>query len=1168
MKKTFSISKKRLSILAFIFSFIGYSQVPAIHPSFPKIAPGSPTVGSLMKFEEVPVNNYTGVPDISIPLFSVQTRSQDIALNISLNYHPASIAANEIASYVGLGWNLLAGGTIARNVRGLPDDTSPKPQDLQKKYGIHHSENPYYLVIDTMKDGVGNIDAPHINAAERYLWETVEKGKFDTEHDLYQYNFMGYSGRFYIEKRGGIFKIIKLDDSNAIKIDYNGYYFTLIDDKGYKYIFDITETTKTNTLNTIKSFGNAVGNEIYPGNQTELEYISAYHISRIEDNSSSAEANRLVTFKYFQNAYPESTFDDTETTNVIVSHSMDGLTAVLKDACEGQNVFSYFEPESIRVFQMRTTQTKKLECIEVPNKAKIWFTLEGQRRDRTFKSNFPAAEHRLHEVMIKDWNNNLIKKYELFHHYSEIKKDNVRMMLSSVVENNAQSYTLSYAQSVAPDPSSTKLGVDHWGFFNLKPSNRRGGIYRETASAMCIADVLTSMQLPTGGRIDYEFESNDYSYNGAIRLEDFSENPDRFIETYESVNLIENYKLQHIDQPFLKILDEQFVSFSASPDPNPNWQYSQWTINVCDLEYANPVATPGHSWPVIGSSDCPGIGCSFEMKLTPNWYYSYVQLLDSGAIGPILNYNLTARYLIRNPDTYYRKYLIGGGVRIKSISYTDGDILGKKSYNYDFHNEKGRSSGSLAYPKPVYKYPTSVRHKLKNPKPCKFLEAYFSEKIIGYSTTTTFDNLKAINTQGAYIGYKNVSVSQTGYIPGNSEVAAKEIKNGTTQYTYTSPIDHPITEYAIDYESTPNPTYVIPYPYRAPINRDFERGILKNEKYRDENGKLLSEVIYEHAIPEKTIITGMRPFTVENCPFGKDFIDYDHYMADFLSCNSVCYSCGDPSAYIFNSVDSDVVESFGWVKLKSKVTKNYFYDNDNTQSIVDIKEAFDYNETNKKISFSSKEIYNKNILLPELSEEQYTYLDNTTVRSQNDISKIQTIKSSVNGEQIASQSINYSSSLSPGNPDYLPQTIQTGKGINPLENKLRFNRYDIFGSPLEILRENGTPVVYIYDCNHRNLIAMVENATYLQVENALGSPMNSLGYSEADTTALNNLRNLLLQSNVTTYTYKPLVGISSVTDPRGRTATYYYDNFGRLIQVKDHDGNILSENVYKYRNQN
>ena len=53
---------------------------------------------------------------------------------------------------------------------------------------------------------------------------------------------------------------------------------------------------------------------------------------------------------------------------------------------------------------------------------------------------------------------------------------------------------------------------------------------------------------------------------------------------------------------------------------------------------------------------------------------------------------------------------------------------------------------------------------------------------------------------------------------------------------------------------------------------------------------------------------------------------------------------------------------------------------------------------------------------------------------------------------------------------------------------------------------------------------------------------------------------------VTTYTYDPLIGVTSVTDPRGNTVYYEYDPFNRLKHVKDKDGNILSQNEYNYKN--
>lgn len=54
---------------------------------------------------------------------------------------------------------------------------------------------------------------------------------------------------------------------------------------------------------------------------------------------------------------------------------------------------------------------------------------------------------------------------------------------------------------------------------------------------------------------------------------------------------------------------------------------------------------------------------------------------------------------------------------------------------------------------------------------------------------------------------------------------------------------------------------------------------------------------------------------------------------------------------------------------------------------------------------------------------------------------------------------------------------------------------------------------------------------------------------------------------MTTYTYNPLVGKTSETDPSGRATTYQYDGFGRLNLVLDDDGNILQKYCYSYAGQ-
>src|SRR5579859_4591507 len=78
----------------------------------------SPTAASLGKYGDIPVSYNTGVPNISIPIYTVQ--SGGLKLPIGLSYHASGLKVQENASWVGAGWSLNAGGVITRTVVGAP----------------------------------------------------------------------------------------------------------------------------------------------------------------------------------------------------------------------------------------------------------------------------------------------------------------------------------------------------------------------------------------------------------------------------------------------------------------------------------------------------------------------------------------------------------------------------------------------------------------------------------------------------------------------------------------------------------------------------------------------------------------------------------------------------------------------------------------------------------------------------------------------------------------------------------------------------------------------------------------------------------------------------------------------------------------------------------------
>jgi YD repeat-containing protein len=58
-----------------------------------------------------------------------------------------------------------------------------------------------------------------------------------------------------------------------------------------------------------------------------------------------------------------------------------------------------------------------------------------------------------------------------------------------------------------------------------------------------------------------------------------------------------------------------------------------------------------------------------------------------------------------------------------------------------------------------------------------------------------------------------------------------------------------------------------------------------------------------------------------------------------------------------------------------------------------------------------------------------------------------------------------------------------------------------------------------------------------------------------------------VDAQMTTFTYIPLVGISSQCDSNGKLSYYFYDALGRLKMIRDQDGNILKTLQYHYKGQ-
>jgi len=78
------------------------------------------------------------------------------------------------------------------------------------------------------------------------------------------------------------------------------------------------------------------------------------------------------------------------------------------------------------------------------------------------------------------------------------------------------------------------------------------------------------------------------------------------------------------------------------------------------------------------------------------------------------------------------------------------------------------------------------------------------------------------------------------------------------------------------------------------------------------------------------------------------------------------------------------------------------------------------------------------------------------------------------------------------------------------------------------------------------------------------SPLNSgtMSFSSPTQIFIDEIRLFPADAMMESWTYKPLCGPTSHTDPAGRISYFEYDKFGRLVLKRNQEGKILSKTQY------
>lgn len=487
---------------------------------FGRVNIASPNAAALGKYGDIPVNNHTGIPSISIPLYTLKEGS--LSVPVSLSYHASGLRVEENASWVGAGWSLNAGGVITRTVKDKPDER--RTQSLQQEYG--HLSNG------------GFVNCP--------LFSTSKSTTHDLEPDLFSFNFNGYSGKFYFDDS----KHPVLSVEQDIKIEYvykdelwtssPGYNlpggigksiesFILTTPDGNRYFFGIPNTPipppYTVPVEVTSSYTSSSG-------MLSGKVISSWYLYKIV----SADGNSVIDFFYTPDKYAYFTYP--------------GVTY----GQGSSNSNAYFAVKNFMSGVQLSRVSGTVNRIDfVPTfSARLDLSRWQTGLDEGSSDNVNNTSKALASVRIHDTGSNCLKKFDFNYSYFEdnvtpnlsyftgIETDRKRLRLNSITESSCDGtivlppYQFDYFSE--PVPRRMSFGKDHWGFINGISTNTQlfpevfdnnGSLNsklslsvsnRESSWPAMRAGTIKRITYPTGGYTDFDFEPHSVFVGGQNRM--------------------------------------------------------------------------------------------------------------------------------------------------------------------------------------------------------------------------------------------------------------------------------------------------------------------------------------------------------------------------------------------------------------------------------------------------------------------------------------------------------------------------------------------------------------------------------------------------------------------------------------------------------------------------
>ncbi len=476
--------------------------------------------------------------------------------------------------------------------------------------------------------------------------------------------------------------------------------------------------------------------------------------------------------------------------------------------------------------------------------------------------------------------------------------------------------------------------------------------------------------------------------------------------------------------------------------------------------------------------------------------------------GSDMEAHLSLKLWARVTEELNNQNVRGFGLRIKHIQNYDHDgaFIGQKKYSYMVPNTQ-QSSGILT--NQASPYDTFSDFKSFNLSGCVPDASYSRTKTHTYSSSSRS-------------GFENNAISYQFVTEEDLDNQGNTLGKTLYEYTVTPDIVADANAGSIR------------------VNQGHKRGqLLKKQVFNQQNKRL--------AVEENTYLEHQNKSALR-----EDFKMYTHASSNLDG------PPGCVNTYITLDVAKELLHFrntpvYWYTKDQSKSTQYFYTDSGALQNTITTQTDYTYNNPSHQQVTQTTVSNSKG----EVIETSYQYAhekNDTRMINENRISIPLQTTIKKGSTTLSDQLIKYNTF----GELYLPQFIFQKKGsavsTTATDRRLTHDRYDAQGNLLQYHTEDGLTTSILWGYNGQYPIAKVEGAPYDQISGYVNN--------------ISGLRTALPGAMITTYTYEPLVGVTSITAPNGQTQTFTYDELNRLYQVKDHTGKILKEYEYHYQNQN